>query len=126
MPLYEYECPTCGHRQTEFRQVAQRHDAPTCHGRAMSIVISPSQVVADTPGYVSPTTGKWIEGRAARRADLKASGARPWEGFAAEKAEADWRKADAERIADRKLDAAVRESWNALSPAKRRQLEGDA
>ena len=31
-------------------------------------------VVPDTPGYMSPVTGKWIEGRMARREDLKRSG----------------------------------------------------
>jgi len=33
-------------------------------------------VVSDIPGYVSPASGKWIEGRAARKEDLKATGSR--------------------------------------------------
>ena len=123
MPLYEYECRACNHRVTEFRQVDQRHDAPECHGRAMAIVICAPSVVADLPGYQSPTTGKWIEGRAARREDLKASNARPWEGFAAEKAEADKRKREIESKSDAKLETQVRAAYHQLSPAKRRALE---
>lgn len=33
-----------------------------------------SYVRGDLPGYISPATGKWIEGRAARRDDLARSG----------------------------------------------------
>lgn len=33
-------------------------------------------VVSDTPGYKSPVGNGWIEGRAARREDLKRSGCR--------------------------------------------------
>jgi hypothetical protein len=107
----------------EFRQVAERHDAPICHGRAMSIVICPSAVQADLPGYVSPTTGRWIEGRAARRDDLKRSNARPWEGFDQERKESQKRLREAEARADAQLEAQVRKAYHELPTAKRRQLE---
>ena len=123
MPIYEWSCATCGRREDGFRTVAERHDSPTCHGQRMGIVISVAGVQADLPGYQSPTTGRWIEGRAARRDDLKRSGARPWEGFAAEKQEAQKRLAEAEARTDRKLDAAVRQAYHQLPPAKRRALE---
>lgn len=123
MPLYRYGCQECGREEDAFRRVAERHDAPVCHGRAMSIVICPTAVQADLPGYQSPTTGRWIEGRAARRDDLRRSGARPYEGFAAEKREADKHRAEAEARADRKLEAAVRTAYHALPPTKRRTLE---
>ncbi len=32
------------------------------------------QFIPDTPGYASPITGEWIEGRKARRDDLKKHG----------------------------------------------------
>ena len=86
-------------------------------------VIASNIANADTPGYVSPTTGRWIEGRAARREDLKRSGARPWEGFAAERSEAQKRLREAEQKADRKLEAAVRTAFHELPPAQRRALE---
>ena len=41
-----------------------------------SKVITMPYVRGDLPGYVSPVTGKWIEGRAARREDLARTGCR--------------------------------------------------
>jgi hypothetical protein len=57
-------------------------------------------VFADLPGYESPIDGHWVEGRKARREDLKRSGSRPWEGLAAEKAHA----ARIQRENDKQLD----------------------
>ncbi len=101
----------------------ERHDSPLCHGKRMGIVISLATVQADLPGYESPTTGKWIEGRAARRDDLKRSGARPYEGFAVEKREADKRKAEREAKSDAKLEKVIRSAYHQLPPDKRRALE---
>ncbi len=89
----------------------------------MGIVISLATVQGDIPGYESPTTGKWIEGRAARREDLKRSNARPYEGFAVEKREADKRKAEREAKSDAKLEKVIRSTFHQLPPAKRRALE---
>jgi hypothetical protein len=86
------------------------------------IVAAPS-VQGDIPGYESPTSGKWIEGRAARREDLKRSNARPYEGFAVEKREADKRRAEREAKSDAKLEKVIRETYHTLPPAKRRALE---
>ncbi len=36
-------------------------------------------IASDLPGYRSPVTKKWIEGRAARREDLARTGCRPVE-----------------------------------------------
>lgn len=36
-------------------------------------------VVSDTPEYISPATGKLIDGKRERREDLKKSGCVPWE-----------------------------------------------
>lgn len=121
MPLYRYACP-CGHEEDAFRNVAARHDAPTCHG-PMQLVICAPAVQGDLPGYQSTVTGRWIEGRAARRDDLARSHARPYEGFAAEKREADRRLADRELKADRALEDSVRRAYHELPPAQRRILE---
>lgn len=123
MPIYQYRCDACGTEREEFRSVAERHDSPTCHGHRMGIVICPPAVQADLPGYVSPASGKWIEGRAARREDLKVSGCRPWEGLDSEKREARKRSAEIEAKADRQLDASARRALAELPPAKRRILE---
>ena len=123
MPLYSWACEKCGRTEDGFRSVAERHDSPTCHGRRMGIVISLASVVVDLPGYQSPTTGRWIEGRAARRDDLKRSNARPWEGFEQENKEAQKRLAEREAKSDAKLEKVIRETYHALPPAKRRALE---
>jgi hypothetical protein len=81
-------------------------------------------VVGDLPGYVSPVTGLWIEGRKARREDLKRSNSRPYEGFAAERKEAERRVAYDEQKRDRKLEAVVRRAYHELPPRQRRILEG--
>lgn len=123
MPMYLWECSECGRRDEGFRTVAERHDSAWCHGQRMGIVICPPAVQADLPGYVSPATGKWIDGRAARREDLKAAGCRPWEGFDAENREARKRAHEIEAKADAHLDASARRALAELPPAKRRILE---
>lgn len=80
-------------------------------------------VVPDLPGYHSPVTGEWIEGRKARREDLKRTGSRPWEGREAEQKEADRQKAYEEKRNDHKLDEAARRAFYQLSPQQRRALE---
>lgn len=122
MPLYRYFCPECDHEEDAFQTVAERHNGPRCHG-PMQIMICAPAVQADIPGYESPTTGRWIEGRAARRNDLKQSGARPYEGFEQERKEAQRRRQDAEAKADAKIEKVIRESYHQLSPAKRRAME---
>lgn len=78
--------------------------------------------IPDTEGYLSPTTGKWIEGRKARRDDLARSGARPWEGLAAEKQEAARQKAYIEQKQDKAIEKAAWQAYYAMSPEKRRKL----
>lgn len=124
VPIYEAECPKCQRTEDYFSSVDDRAKTPVCAcGTVMARIISRPAVMADLPGYQSPTTGQWIEGRAARREDLKRSNARPWEGFAAEKAEAQKRLAEREAKSDAKLEKVIRESYHQLSPAKRRALE---
>ena len=81
-------------------------------------------VIADTEGYVSPTTGKWIEGRKARRDDLARSNARPWEGIEAEKQEAARQRAYMEAKQDKRIEEAAWRTWYSMDPKKRRQLMG--
>lgn len=126
MPLYEYSC-VCGHTCTDFRHVDQRRtDAPVHCGRRMDLVIGAPAVQADLPGYLSHATGRWVEGRAARRDDLARSNCRPWEGMEQERKEATKRKREADAKADKKLEEAVRRTYAELPPSKRRVLEGDA
>lgn len=80
-------------------------------------------VWADTPGYVSPVTGLWVEGRKQRREDLKRAGCRPWEGMDQESKEADRQQTYREQKSDQRLDHAIRSAYYQLSPEKRRLLE---
>lgn len=124
MPVYSYGCPKCGNEVDAFRTVDTRHDGPVCCNEVMRLEIRPAYAQPDLPGYVSPTTGKWIDGRKARREDLKRSGSRPWEGMAAEKAEAARQRQYAEALQEKRLDEAARRAYHQLPPFKRRLLEG--
>jgi hypothetical protein len=122
-PLYSYGCETCGKEEDAFRSIDQRHNGPVCCHRKMRLEIRPSYVQPDLPGYQSPVTGKWVEGKKARRDDLARTGSRPWEGMAAEKAEAARHKKYNEQKSDKRLDEAVRHAYHQLPPSKRRILE---
>ena len=78
----------------------------------------------DLPGYDSPVTGEWIEGRRARREDLKRTGCRPYEGReqeAKEAAKVQARHAEqTERIAER----LAHQSWAEMPPRVRKALRG--
>lgn len=81
-------------------------------------------VFGDLPGYQSQATGAWVEGRRARREDLKASGCRPWEGLQIEQQEASRQKAYASEREDAALTKTASESFYQLSPSKRALLTG--
>jgi hypothetical protein len=50
------------------------------HGdAAQKVILHPPRVFSDLPGYESPASGKWIEGRAARARDFAETGTRPYE-----------------------------------------------
>lgn len=80
-------------------------------------------VFGDLPGYQSHT-GRWVEGRVARRDDLKRSGSRPWEGLAQEQKEASRQKAYASERLDAALTKTASESFYQLPPSKRALLTG--
>jgi hypothetical protein len=75
----------------------------------------------DLPGYQSPITGLWVEGRKARREDLRRSGCRPYEGFAQEKKEADKIVAERERKLDQLAEKIAHRGW-AEAPERVRRV----
>lgn len=81
-------------------------------------------VVPDLPGYQSPVTGLWVEGRKQRREDLKRTGSRPYEGLESERKEAARRVAYHEQAQDRRLEERAREVFYQMPPERRRILEG--
>jgi hypothetical protein len=81
-------------------------------------------VIPDLPGYQSPVTGLWVDGRKQRREDLKRTNSRPFEGLEQERKEADRQKAYAEKRSNQSLEESVRRAYHSLPPEKRRILEG--
>jgi hypothetical protein len=84
------------------------------HAEPMGLMI-----IKDLPGYQSPVTGLWVEGRRARREDLKRSGSRPWEGLESEKKEAARRESYIEQRNDADLTKSASEAYYQLPPSKR-------
>ena len=56
MPLYRFECQ-CGRKVDEFRKIAERDNAPECHG-PMVRKIMPTMVQADIQPYRSVAVDK--------------------------------------------------------------------
>lgn len=79
-------------------------------------------IMPDVPGYQSPVTGMWVEGRKARREDLLRAGCREWEGFQTEKQEAARQREYQERANEQALDKAAWTTWYQMDPDKRRKL----
>lgn len=77
-------------------------------------------VAPDLPGYESPVSGKWIEGRAARREDLKQTGCRPYE--EGEREEHKRQMAHEEKKNDAERYEAVAKTFYTLPESKRRAL----
>ena len=81
-------------------------------------------VFGDLPSYRSPITGKWIDGRTARREDLKRNGCRPWEGLDQERKESARQSRYAEERLDASLTKTASETFYQLPPEKRNILTG--
>lgn len=73
-------------------------------------------------GYVSQTSGKFIDTKRARVEDLKRSGCRPYEGFEQEAKEVKRQNAYEEKKSDEKLHTAVSTAYAELSPEKKAAL----
>lgn len=81
-------------------------------------------VFGDLPGYQSPVTGLWVEGRRARREDLKRTGCRPYEGFEQEKKEADKVQRENERRLDQLAEKMAHRAWADAPERVRRVFRG--
>lgn len=81
MPLYDYNCKSCGAEFDEFKPMRESTSPANCPkcGQQAEKVLSAPRVIGDYPGYSCPVTGKWIEGRAAHRENLKQTGCRVFE-----------------------------------------------
>lgn len=81
-------------------------------------------IFGDLPGYQSPVTGLWVEGRRARREDLRRTNSRPYEGLEQEKKEAARHIRYAEEKLDASLTKAASEAFYQLPPSRRNLLKG--
>lgn len=75
----------------------------------------------DLPGYQSPVTGQWVDGRKARREDLLRTGSRPWEGMAAERQEAQRAQAAKDRGLDQLAEKMAHRAWD-MAPERVRKV----
>ena len=77
MPLYNLLC-TNGHKFDRFIKLANLDEPQTCecNAPATRMLSAPMFNIDATnfPCYQSPTTGKWITGKAQRREDMAVSG----------------------------------------------------
>lgn len=96
-------------------------------GRMVEISLNDEQrerhhfVQPDIPGYASPVSGNWIEGRRARREDLKRTGCRPYEGREQETKEAAKVRAEWDRQADQIAERIAHRAW-AEAPERVRKV----
>lgn len=132
MPTYEAECRVCGKYHEYITSIADRDQTPLCCGSptTRAILTPPTGFVqfpaAGGQGYVSHTSGKWIETKRAREDDLKRTGCRPWEGLEQERKQKAKDEAHLEKKSDAKLDAAVRTAYADLPPSKKAILNNAA
>lgn len=122
MPIYEYWCPKCAERFEAVHAVAD-YLAETLHEVCGTLgekrIFTPQLVCDDLPGYLSPVTEQWVEGKRARREDLKRSGCRPYD--PGEKEEFVRRRAREDAALDRSIDEHVEASVSTM-PARKREL----
>jgi hypothetical protein len=78
----------------------------------------------DLPGYQSPVSGLWVEGRKARREDLKRTGSRPYEGFEQEKKEAERVQRENDRKLDQLAEKMAHRAWAEAPERIRRVFRG--
>ena len=94
------------------------------------VEVSPSHsqalhfVQPDLPGYQSPVTGLWVEGRKARREDLRRTNSRPYEGFEQESKEAKKIQAERERKLDALAERMAHRAWAEAPERVRRVFRG--
>lgn len=140
MPLYTFCCPKCGNKMAVFRKIAERDKPEICDagifvdnpgesqycGWDMHRTVEAPAVQVDIGGYTSPIDGRWIEGKAARREDLKRNNCRPWEGMESEKKAAISRAKEADKVYEKGVEQSAYNVFNNMSADKQRALSQGA
>lgn len=125
MPIYKARCEQCGFVEAYVRPISFRDQIPEHCSERMTRIIEAPAVRADLPPYESPIDGRMIEGRAARREDLKRNNCREWEGMAEEKKAALERAAVADVQFEKGIERALYQTYNHMSREKQKILSGD-
>lgn len=77
MPLYTYQCESCGTTQDAIRPIKDHKNGPECCNRTMKQIITKAPMAAqvwgghDFPGYRNMVTGEYVTTRARHRDILK-------------------------------------------------------
>ena len=71
IPIYSYKCDKCEAVTDQYNTIANRHNAPDCHG-SMKLQIMPTQIApvlggGDFPGYMCPVTDTFVTSRKKRK-----------------------------------------------------------
>lgn len=126
MPLYGMRCDN-GHKFDRFIKLANL-DAPQvceCNAPATRMLSAPMFNIDATnfPSYKSPTTGKWITGKAQRREDMAASGCVDYEPSMVNEQQARIAREDAEL--EKKVDEHVEKTIYEMPVEKRERLANE-
>lgn len=119
MPLHDFRCPDGHTIESYVEHGVESIECPRCKSVAPKVFLTAPMVHGDLPGYHSPVTGKWIEGRRARKEDLKRTGSRPYED--GERQEFERRRASEEAAFDKSLENTI-EGEIASMPARKKEL----
>lgn len=122
-----YKCK-CGKEFTKVEEVLKEKAKCWCNDFADTIgheevgrySHKPHGRIYDLPGYESPVSGKWVEGRVARRNDLAASGCVEYDPGMKEDQEKKFKKEDA--ILESKIDEHVEKTIYEMPTEKREKL----
>lgn len=122
MPIYTYQCRGCDERFERYLPMALCSSLVihSCAGVGQKVFLPP-MVRGDLPGYESPTTGRWIEGRRARLEDLRRSNCRPYE--TGEREANERSRVHTETAFEARIDQTVEREVLTMAPRKRELLE---
>lgn len=122
MPIYEFKCEKCGHKEGIWLRIAERDGEVDCYKCRFPLTrqVSAPHIIGDYQPYQCPITGKEVSGRKAHEENLKRHDCRVLE---TGETEANTRKrAAAETALDKSVDATVDKFIATLPSDKRQQL----
>lgn len=122
MPLHDFQC-RLDHVTERFVPHGTDVIFCVCGEPAGKVFLHAPLVRGDLPGYESPVSGKWIEGRRARVEDLKQTGCRPYED--GEREQYTRRKVADEQAFEARLDATIDQTIQEMPVQKRERLQAE-